>query len=111
MDQSNRIPLRVNVLLTFGFAVQSLCLYLFVHKDITKREAHISTIPFLRDHLMVQLVVGLTAICVAVVLFVTILRTVLNSVFVPRFSLQRVTFSEAYAVAILIFALSCWFLP
>lgn len=111
MHQSNRIPFRVNALLTFGFAIQSLCLYLFARKDITKREAHISAIPFLQDHLIVQLVVGIAAMCLSVVLFVIILRTVLNSVFVTRFSMQRVTFSEAYAVAILLFALSCWFLP
>jgi hypothetical protein len=111
MDQPNRIPFRVNFLLTSAFVVQSFCLYLFARKDITKGVAHISTFPFLRDHLIVQLVVGIMAICASVVLFVIILRTVLNSVFITRFSLQRVTFSEAYAVTILIFALSCWFLP
>ena len=52
MDQPHRIPFRVSLFLTLAFVVQNFCLYLFAREDITKSVAHVSTFPFLRDHLI-----------------------------------------------------------
>lgn len=112
MDQrdSRRVPLPVNILLTLAFAFQSFVTsFLFAREDLTKGKAHLSTLPYIRDHKLIELIVGITAMVVAVLLFVWILRQVWNRVFSKRLNIQEVCFSEAYAISILFFAISSWF--
>ena len=107
----NRVPFWVNLLLTLAFFVQSLALYMFHQRDITKREAKIATLPYVRDHKLIELVLGLTAMIIAVVLFVWIVRVVWNRVVTQLVSVPRLTFSEAYALSLLFFAITAWISP
>ena len=104
------VPLRVNVLLSLAFVVQSFVTsFLFGQKDTTKGKAHLSEFPYMNDHPVLQLVLGLAAMITAVVLFVWITQQVWNRVLSPRLGIQKLTFADTYAISILFFAITSFF--
>lgn len=107
----NRVPFRVNLLLTVAFFVQSVAVFMFHRRDITKREPVIETLPYLRDHRVVQVLVGIGAIIAAVVLFVWLLHEVWNHVVAAILPVRQMTFSETYALSLLLFAITLWVTP
>lgn len=54
-------------------------------------------------------IVGITAMVMAIFLFVWTFRQVWNRVISRRLGIQQLTFSEAYAITILFFAITNWF--
>jgi hypothetical protein len=112
IDQQNskRVPFLVNALLTLAFIFQSFVTsFLFAREDLTKGKAHISTFPFIKDHKVLELIVGIIAMVIAALLFVWIFRQVWNRVLSKRSGFQEICFSEAYAISILLFAITSWF--
>lgn len=108
---TNRIPFWLNLLLTLAFLVQSIAMYMFHRRNITEREATISTLPYVRDHKWVELSLGIIAIIIPVVLFIWIFREVWNRVIANLVTVPQLTFSEVYALTILLFAITLWFTP
>src|SRR5919108_4051649 len=108
MEQTgtHRVPFWVNLLLTLAFFIQATAMYMFHQRDITKREAMISMRPYIRDHKLVELVLGIAAIVVSVALFVWIVREVWNRVITKVVTVPQLTFSEAYALSFLFFAVT-----
>jgi hypothetical protein len=108
--KANHVRLGVNVLLTLAFAFQSFVTsFLFKRKDLTKGKAHLSEFPFMSEHPVIQLIVGLGATVVAIILFVWILQQVWNRVLSGRLGIQQLAFSDAYAISILFFAITSFF--
>lgn len=107
----NRVPFWFNLFLTLAFFAQAITMLMFHHRDITKREATISTLPYIRDHKWVELTLGIAAMAIAVVLFVWIVRGVWNRVIAKLVTVPQLTFSEAYALSFLFFAITLWVTP
>ena len=104
----NHVPFGVNLLLTLALLFQSFIVFLFSREDLTKGKHHISTLPFIGDHGIVEFTVGIASVIAAVILFVWLLRQVWNRVLSIRIGVQPISLSEAYAISILFFATTSW---
>ena len=109
-SKSDHIPFRLNFCLTLGLLFQSfVASFLFAKEDLTPGKVNISKLRFLKDHREAEIMVGIAAMVAAILIFMWILLKVWNGVFAKRLNVQRLGFSEAYAVSILFFAITSWF--
>ena len=107
-SRTKGVSFGLNLLLTLAFLFQSLASFLFEREDLTKGKAHLSTFPFIKDHVMIEGIVGITSMVVAIVLFVWMVLQVWNRVISRRLDVQEIALPEAYAITLLFFAITSW---
>lgn len=107
-SNSRRVTFGVNAILTLAVFFLSCAAQLFTRVDPTKGEHYIST--YTRDWpVEISFLIAVMMLIFSVMLFVYILRQVWNYVFVRCIGIQDITFSESYAITMLIFAITLLF--